>query len=153
MASQLAFQKLNSAWEDFNASCAGLSDDQLLIPGVVGKWSVRDILAHITTWEHECLEGLATISRGERLPRYRDLYGGINAFNALMTERKRDLTLAEVRTQLAETHAQLLAYLGTLPDEMLASGSRGYRRLQVDTFGHYPEHARAIRAWREKQGL
>jgi len=35
----------------FNESYAGLSDVQLMEPGVTGAWSVRDILAHVTTWK------------------------------------------------------------------------------------------------------
>ena len=37
----------------FDASCAGLSDVRPMEPGVTGAWSVRDILAHVTTWEEE----------------------------------------------------------------------------------------------------
>jgi len=43
------------AWTAFQASYAGLSDAQLMEPGVTGDWSVRDILAHVTTWEEEAL--------------------------------------------------------------------------------------------------
>ncbi len=143
--------RINAAWDDFRSSYAGLSDTHLLEPSVAGQWSVRDILAHVTTWEQEALAGLAVIRRGERLPRYRAVYGGIDAFNALMTVRKADLTLAEVLAQLEATHAELLALLNTLSDAETASDTRLYRRLRNDTWTHYPEHARAIRAWREKR--
>ena len=42
----------------FNESYAGLSDSQLMEPGVSGAWSVRDILTHVTTWEEEALKYL-----------------------------------------------------------------------------------------------
>ena len=44
-------KRVDEAWEAFNESYTGLSDVQLLEPGVTGTWSVRDILAHVTTWE------------------------------------------------------------------------------------------------------
>jgi hypothetical protein len=31
--------------------------------------------------------------------------------------------------------------------------TRFRRRLRLDTYGHYPTHARAIRAWRTTSGL
>ena len=31
---------------------ARLTHAQMLLPGVVGEWSVKDALAHISTWEH-----------------------------------------------------------------------------------------------------
>ena len=48
-------KRLDKAWVAFNESYAGLSDVRLMEPGVTGAWSVRDILAHVTTWEGEAL--------------------------------------------------------------------------------------------------
>ena len=31
---------------------ARLTHAQMLLPGVDGEWSVKDALAHISTWEH-----------------------------------------------------------------------------------------------------
>src|SRR5918996_3137585 len=87
-------QRLDKAWLEFEESYAGLSDSQILEPGVQGRWSVRDILAHVTTWEEEALTHLPLILEGGRPPRYSTRYGGIDAFNALMTERKARLSLS-----------------------------------------------------------
>jgi hypothetical protein len=142
--------KLEAAWMDFKHSYAGLSELQLTTSRVTGNWSARDILAHVSTWEEEALKGLPIILSGKRLPTYRAQYGGINAFNALMTEQKRALSLAEVFLQLDSTHAQLVAYLLTVPEEQFVRETRFRRRLRLDTYSHYPIHARAIRDWRER---
>jgi len=142
--------RLDDAWRDFEASYAGLSESQLLIPNVTGAWSVRDIIAHVTWWEEEALEHLPLIREGGRPPRYSVKYGGINAFNALMTEQRRALSLAEVLRQHDEVHAQLVGYVRAAPDELIRTETRFRRRLKLDAIGHYPIHARAIRAWRER---
>ena len=85
MKRQQLLDRLDSAWADFEASYAGLSDAQLLIPRVTGEWSVRDIIAHVTWWEVEALKTLPVIREGGRWPRYSVAYGGIDAFNAFMT--------------------------------------------------------------------
>ncbi|HEX2279797.1 MAG TPA: hypothetical protein VHN13_22140 [Candidatus Tectomicrobia bacterium] len=73
-----------------------MSDSQLTEPGVTGHWSVKDTLAHVTAWEEEALKYLPLILEGGRPPRY-ITYGGIDdAFNAQMTEQKRDLSLSDV---------------------------------------------------------
>ena len=90
------FGRLDKAWKDFQESYAGLSDSQLLVPGVTGAWSVRDIVAHVTTWEEEALKHLPLILKGGRSPRYSAMYGGIDVFNARMTEEKKGLSLPEV---------------------------------------------------------
>jgi uncharacterized protein (TIGR03083 family) len=142
-------EKIEEAWAALNASYAGLSDADLTEPGVTGSWSVRDILAHVTTWEEEALAMLPIILQGDTPPRYKDRYGGIDAFNALRTEQKRSLSPAEVLEQLAETHRRLTDYVQGVPEEQFAQETRFRRRLRLDTYSHYPIHARAIREWRE----
>jgi DinB family protein len=132
----------------FNESYAGLSDAQLMTPGVTGAWSVRDILAHLTTWEKEALKHLPLILKGARPPRYSVQYGGIDAYNARMTEQKRSLSLSEVRAQLAATHGQLVDFIQSAPEHQVISETRFRHRLRLDTYSHYPLHAEAIRQWR-----
>ena|SRR5215468_7329155 len=151
MGRQQVLKQLAKAWESFNESYAGLSEAQLQEPGVTGKWSVRDIVAHVTTWEEEALKYLPLILEGKRPPLYSHQYGGIDAFNALMTERKKDLSLAEVLQQQDEKHNRLLDYLDGVPEENFASEGRFRRRLRADTYSHYPKHAKAILRWREQQ--
>ena len=143
--------KLEAAWTELQDSFAGLSDEQLVQPGVTGEWSVRDTIAHVTWWEEEALKHLPSVLAGDRLPRYSETHGGIDAFNALMTEQARALSLADVRARSEETHRRLVAYLQRLPPEKLAGETRFRRRLRLDTYGHYPLHTQAIRSWREQR--
>jgi Mycothiol maleylpyruvate isomerase N-terminal domain len=138
---------LDAAWAAFHASYAGLPDAQLLEPGVVGEWSVKDVLAHVSTWEEEALAHLPVIAAGGTPPRY-VTYGGIDAFNARMSARKRDLPLSDVRRMLDETHRRLVDLVRRAPEEQLAGDTRFRRRLRLDTYGHYRLHTQAMREWR-----
>ena len=150
MDRQKLLQQLDKAWTVFKESYAGLPDSQLMEPGVTGNWSVKDIIAHVTWWEEEALTHLPLIIKGGRPPRYSATYGGINAFNALMTEQKQSLSLLDVLQQQEETHRRLITYIQSLPEEQLTTETRVRRRLRLDTYNHYPKHAKAIRAWREQ---
>lgn len=141
--------KLERAWVSFHKSYAGLTDEQLLQPGATGDWSVKDILAHVSWWEEEALKHLPHILLGHRPPRYSVVYGGIDAFNALMREQKRSLSLSEVCDQMDATHARLVEYLHSVPEEQFTTETRFRRRLRLDTYSHYPIHTRAIYEWRE----
>jgi hypothetical protein len=143
--------RVDAAWDEFTSSYAGLSESELLIPGVTKSWSVRDIIAHVTTWEEEAVKHLPGVLEGRRPPRYSVTYGGIDAFNALVTARKKDLSLAEIFKQQATVHRRVLGLIERAPDEHLVSESRFRRRLRLDTYGHYPKHAEAIRRWRQKR--
>ena len=141
-------RRLEEEWTAFTASYEGLDERTLLTPGVTGPWSIRDIIAHVTWWEEEALTHVPHLLAGGRAPRYSVTYGGIDAFNALMTERKRALSLAEVFREQDDTHRRLIALVEHLPEPALAGDSRVRRRLRLDTYGHYPTHAKAIRRWR-----
>jgi len=69
-----------------------------------------------------------------------------------MTEQKRSLSLAEVREQLSATHRRLVEFIQSAPEDELIGDTRFRRRLRLDTYGHYPIHASAIRQWRHAGG-
>ena len=142
--------RLDAAWQDLIASYAGLPAARLIEPGVVGDWSIKDIVAHVTTWEDEALTHLPLVLAGGAPPRYAVQYGGLDAFNALMWERKRDLSLDEALRQRDETHRRLVDYLQGVPEAEFARETRFRRRLRLDTYSHYPLHAAMIRDWRER---
>jgi hypothetical protein len=148
MNRQQLLAKLDDAWEALADSYAGLTDAQLVAPGVTGDWSVKDILAHVTIWEEQALEHLPTLARGERPPRYADTHGGIDAFNAKSMAARMDLPLRTVLQQHEETHAQLVDYLQGVPEALFVRETPFRRRLRWDTYGHYARHAQTIRAWR-----
>ena len=150
MNRQQFLTRLDKEWQALKDSFSGLSETQLLIPGVSGNWSVKDILAHVTTWEEEALKYAPTILKGERPPRYSVMYGGIDAFNARVTEQKRDLEIVEVLRQMTDTHQRLVEFIEGIPEEQFKSETSFRRRVRLDTYSHYPKHAKAIKAWRDQ---
>ena len=143
--------RLDAAWRRFTRSYSGMSEAELLEPGVTGAWSVKDIIAHVTTWEEEALTHVPVILAGGRPSRYSTTHGGIDAFNATMTARKAHLTLAHVLEQQQRVHERLLALVERVPTHQLGGASRFRRRLRLDTYGHYPLHASAIETWRKRR--
>ena len=53
-------KRLDKAWEELEASYDGLSDSEMMEPGVMDTWSVRDIIAHVSWWEEEALMHLGS---------------------------------------------------------------------------------------------
>ncbi len=153
MNRQQLLNRLDAAWMAFQASYAGLSNARLAETGVVGDWSVKDIIAHVTWWEEEALRHLPLIISGDRPPRYSVTYGGIDAFNAMMAERKRHVSLSDVLTQQDDTHRRLVDFIRSVPEDQFTRETRFRRRLRLDTYSHYPIHTKAIREWRERRSL
>lgn len=144
-------ERLDVAWDALQASYAGLSDAELMEPGVTGTWSVKDIIAHVTLWEEEALTHLPLIIAGGRPPKYSARYGSIDGFNAQMAEQKSMLSLPEVLRQRNEVHRRLVDFIESVPEDQIARETRFRRRLRLDTYGHYTKHARAIRRWRDRR--
>jgi hypothetical protein len=150
---QQLLRRLEKAWRAFQDSYAGLSDSQMMESGVTKAWSVRDILVHVTSWEQETLKHLPLILKGGRPPLYSATYGGIEAFNAQMTARKKHLALSEVLRESSSTHSQVVAFIKSAAEDEIRLDTRFRRRLRLDTYGHYPKHAEAIRNWRMQRSL
>ena len=153
MNRQQLLNRLDIAWVAFQASYAGLSSSRLTEPGVVGDWSVKDIIAHVTWWEEEALRHLPLIIAGDRPPRYSVTYGGIDAFNAMMAERKRDVPLPDVLTQQNDAHQRLIDFIQSVSEDQFTRETRFRRRLRLDTYSHYSIHTNAIREWRQRRSL
>jgi hypothetical protein len=146
---QKLLNRLNQDWSSFMASYSDLAEKELQTPGVIGLWSIKDIIAHVTTWEEEALKYLPIILHGKRPPRYSVQYGGIDAFNAQTAANKKNLSLAEVLREQDLTHRELTKLIEKAPQEHLESRTRFWRRLRQDTYGHYRIHTAAIQKWRE----
>ena len=146
-------KRVEKAWRAFQDSYAGLSDSLMMESGVTKAWSVRDILVHVTSWERETLKHLPLILKGGRPPLYSAAYGGINAFNAQVTVRKKHLSLSEVLREQSNTHRQVVAFIESTPEDKIRNDTRFLRRLRLDTYGHYPKHAEAIQNWRVQRSV
>src|SRR5256714_6392121 len=109
MSKQQLLKRLDQAWAEFRESYAGLSDADLMRPGVTGTWSVRDIIAHVTWWEEEALTHLPLVLAGGRPPRHSGAHRGVHAFYAKMTQQRKSWSLAQGLTQQDEGHRRLVA--------------------------------------------
>lgn len=152
MKKQQLIDDLEASWQALKDATLGLSEAQMLTHGVTGDWSVKDILAHVSWWEEEALKYLPLILQGGHPPRYSVMYGGIDGFNAQMTELRGGWSLVQVIERLDLTHQRLVEFIREVPEEQFKTETRFRRRLRADSFGHYPLHTAAILAWRERMG-
>ncbi len=147
MKKERTLGRLGQEWQALLHTWEGLSEKILLQPGAVGHWSVRDVMAHIATWDEEARKALPLILEGKPLPRYM----GIDAFNAREQERKRHFSLEQLQEELFTTHDNIIHFLKTIPESAFTI-PRFMKRLRLDTIGHYREHTAQIAAWKLEQG-
>ena len=52
---------------------------------------------------------------------------------------------------LDDRHRRVVELIERVSEDQLGGDTRFRRRLRLDTCGHYPKHAAAIRRWRERR--
>jgi uncharacterized protein (TIGR03083 family) len=137
-----------------DALVASLDDARLTAPSLDGGLSVKDVLAHITTWEDLCAGWLRDVARGvtPARPETKDV-DGTNA-RAYATAKARPL--ADVIEASRASHAAIIDAIEALPDAELAAESRfGWPTWQMASSNsdeHYREHIEQIERWLASEG-
>ncbi|GAB4552425.1 MAG: hypothetical protein OHK0023_20440 [Anaerolineae bacterium] len=151
---------LQTARAKLVTSIAGLSDDAMLRPGVVGLWSVKDVLAHLTAWESELVTALAMLDKPNHVPHIVQIED-IDEFNQEQYATNAPRPLAIVLEDFHGVHKHLLKEVAAL-DERTLTDVRKFRWMEGEPLTylimenavwHEEEHAEEIRLWREKEGL
>jgi hypothetical protein len=137
-----------------------LSPEDMLKSGVVGEWSVKDILAHLADWEAHTLVWVEAARGGDPVASPDDglTWHQFDVFNQRVYERHRDQPLEAVIEYFGNTHRQFMALVEAMPEEELLTHGR-YAFLGRDTIykwlGDYAAHdlwgKAAIRKWLKTQ--
>ncbi|MBK6434158.1 MAG: DinB family protein [Anaerolineae bacterium] len=138
----------DAGWQALMAAVEGLSDADWLLPGAAGEWTLKNVAAHLCSWQEETLNVLPDMARqiiaGVKEPRRYD----IDAWNAEQYAQRQEQSLAEVRSGLLTTRAALLAMIQRMPAEWLARYKHMRNWIAAVTYEHYAEHVEMIHAWR-----
>jgi len=147
-------QRMSQERAALEAALAGLSDARMLEAGVVGAWSIKDLLGHMAFWAQEAAKNTELVKAGRQGQIVRpDTSKAIDRWNAREQRLRAGRSLAEVRYELEESHQRALAALADLPEERLSLSLDGGTFLELyalDTYDHYREHTDDILAWRKR---
>jgi hypothetical protein len=139
----------------------GFTQEEWEAPGVCGVWSVKEIVAHLASFE-KVLEELLTqfLSQPDPTPnldQFIELRG--DDFNAVQVGKRKDMTPEEVVTEYSETQARNLDLVKQIPQEFLRQpGTLPWYGMEyalddfiVYTFyGHKREHCAQIAIYRDR---
>jgi hypothetical protein len=145
---------MNQEWSALEAALVGLSDARMLEAGVVGAWSVKDLLGHMAYWAQEAAKNTELVKASQQDQIVRPgTSKAIDRWNAREQRLRAGRSLGDVRYELEESHQRALAALADLPEEKLSLNLDGGTFLElyaVDTYDHYREHTDHILAWRKR---
>lgn len=135
-----------------------LPDDDWLTPNVCGVWSVKEIIAHLASFERVLVEALRA-ARGEPLGRYlTDLTRDGQLFNETQVAMRIGYSVAETLAEYEETHAETMALAAALPPSLyFNTGFLPAYGMEYDLedfivysfYGHKREHSAQIAVFRD----
>ena len=144
--------ELKTARSRVLAAVEGLTEEQASRPEIDG-WSVKDILSHLTACDEFRFYEIGRVSRGAP-PAFigMDARGQTDTLNEAMVTLRRHLSLDEVMADLDFARSLVLEAIQRAPEHALSP--EAYGNFPVDgSISHDLEHAAAVTAWRESQGI
>jgi hypothetical protein len=146
--------------EDFLAE---LSQEDMVQSGVIGEWSVKDVLAHLVDWEQRCLNWIGVSFRGEapETPAPGMTWKDVDILNQQIFAKHRNRTLEAVLEEFHSSYQAILKTVEGISEEDLTNPHRfGWRAgnplwklIASNTNNHYCWAKTEIQKWSEAQGI
>ncbi len=151
-------ERIRAARRDLEAVLMDIPEEQMLQPGVMGDWSVKDILAHLVSWEKSMVRWITQAVEGET-PEIPQTDEEIDQLNARFYLENRDRPLGEVLADFHRSYQAALARVATTSERDLIDPQRFpfrqgrplWYNAAGNTWWHYEEHAESLRSWLRSQ--
>ena len=132
---------------------------KLTLPGVLGKWSIKDLLAHVLIYEQYIADRMQEIQNGEMyfpcrtqnaLDAFLDQHGYPDLGSPLLeveapmewvVEKYRCVSIEDIVIQELNAFASIVTSLEKMSETMIGQHNL-YERIANNTFKHYREHSR-----------
>lgn len=138
----------------------GLEESQWQTPGACGEWSVKDILAHLASYEWMLVETLSEVAQdGAETPTLDRYRTDPASFNDDEVERRRGDSIDEVLDEYKQAYQEVSALAERVPDSAWSQNGilPWYGDMyDLDDFiaysfyGHKREHSAQIAAFRDR---
>jgi hypothetical protein len=150
-----AWIALDRSFKAFMDSLGHLTEEELTAAEVVGKWSVKDVVAHVWSWVDEAVQ-TAKAWQGRRPWQEGVAYD--DAWSEKQVQSRAALPLINVVDGLTGAHRRLIHMLDMAEDDALQQLSKvpweNEAMSLIDFYwsmaGHYQEHAADLKNYQER---
>ena len=142
----------------WNALLAQVGMERMEIPGAVGDWSVKQLVAHLTWYERAVVEGAQQVFATGKFTRRRRAGLSLDEQNVEIAESSRSRAVRSVLTEADEVFAELLALVEACPEAILndpkvlslpddMDDMVPWMGIANNSYAHYRQHEQELRAW------
>jgi len=138
------------------ALVARIPESEMLQPRTQGRWSVKDVLAHLLSCDEETIVRFRLIARGRaaRIHWFESM-AHADRFNARSVTRLRRVGLGPLLRRMARAHAGLIASFQSLPVRSLHDPAHAYpvtEWLPAPGWSHERDHMSEVRSrWQRRR--
>ncbi|HEY7349112.1 MAG TPA: ClbS/DfsB family four-helix bundle protein [Ktedonobacterales bacterium] len=148
---------IETEYKAFADLLAPLDGWQLTTPGVIGAWSIKDLLAHLTVWQKHLLMLLRETLEGTEPAPLDDhsVSDEMGYWDEQFYAAAKARPLNEVWAAFHATYAQVKQAIEALSEETLKDprkfawldGEALQQIIASETYEHYNDHALAVHVW------
>lgn len=140
-------------------SVKDLPEGDWKMPGVCGWWSVKEIIAHMTSFEFLLADVLNTFLGGEPGSYMQEMAQGGDIFNENQVGRRQEMSVSEVLDEYKKAHARIMELAARIPSETYTqNGSIPWYGLEYclddyivyTNYAHKREHSAQIGVYRDQ---
>ena len=150
-------QRIEESRDSFLEALEGLPDEAYLQEGVIDRWTVKDVLSHMTMWEAQII---TLLFRAPSSPTPNTVHfsgESTDEINERWFKQNRNRPLDQVLTDFDGIRTQTIRRLDDYTDQDLndvkrfpwLGGSPLWKWVAEETFEHDDEHKEQIAAWRK----
>jgi len=148
-----AWTALDHGFKAFMDCLGQLTEEELTSTQVVGKWTVKDTVAHVWSWDSEAVR---TVKAWQGKRPWQEGVTYDDAWNEQQVIDRSAMPLITVVDSLTSVHRRLMYLLELAEDESLAAVARTPRGAEMplvdffyETAGHYLEHVPDLKAYQQ----
>lgn len=134
-------KRLAAAYNGFLAACDHLGPGLYEDGTIIGQWSLRDVVAHFTGWDHEATERFWRFLAG---PTEDTTYNN-DKFNARSVAARQHFSYQQAIKELRSVHRGLEEAIAAVQPEDLETDSRFAEWLKALST-HYEEHTTQLQS-------
>ena len=159
MSKPRLLEAIQNGYDLFKELLSEFDEEQMNQPGAIGKWSIKDTLAHIAVHEQRMIWWMRERLQGKH-PALTQPYAmpddELDKLNECIYQENLSRRLREVMLDLEAAHVEALKLVEESAEEnifdagclQLQGGEPLWEAIAANTFWHYEDHGQDIRKWR-----
>ncbi|MGW8225450.1 MAG: ClbS/DfsB family four-helix bundle protein [Anaerolineales bacterium] len=151
---------LTTGRAEFLKAIEDIPQQEMTIPGIVGQWSLKDMLVHLTRWEAELVKLLWQAKQGTTPTTIHFTPETVDQVNERWYQQSSSRSMDVVWDDFLKVREQTIRRVDGFGEQELndvdyypwLDSSPLWKWIADDSFGHEAEHIEDIRAWRSRKG-